>query len=74
MFVSLLLLLLLLLLQAQCMAHNVLCQMTSPFHIPHEYFQPGDLVIAGIVSYFSGYYQNVTFDQPTNPWAVDLPV
>lgn len=68
----LLLLLLLLLLQAQCMAQKNMCKMNSPLRIPHGYFQPGDFVIGGIVSYFSAYYQDVTFHQSPDPWAVDL--
>lgn len=61
-----LLLLLLLLPQTECKEHGVMCSMDDPLQIPHEYYQPGDLIIGGIISQLTALPGPVLFNQPPN--------
>lgn len=59
--------LLLLLCHTVCKTHSINCSIfDDPLPIPHNFYQPGDLVIGGIVSQVFFLYSNLSFtEQPT---------
>lgn len=55
--------LLLLLLLTECKAHLSMCDRRYPLHIPHEYYQAGDLIIGGMASQLLAMFEPIFFDQ-----------
>ncbi|XP_077774152.1 vomeronasal type-2 receptor 26-like [Podarcis muralis] len=59
----LLLLLLLLLPNMVPQVHTVVCSGNNPVHIPHEWYEQGDLIIGGIVSHIYYLLPSISFDE-----------
>nr|XP_034956999.1 vomeronasal type-2 receptor 26-like [Zootoca vivipara] len=61
------LLLLAMLCHSVCKTHSINCSiLDDPLPIPHEFYQPGDLIIGGIVSQVVFLYNHLSFmEQPT---------
>ncbi|XP_061447768.1 vomeronasal type-2 receptor 26-like [Rhineura floridana] len=45
--------------------------MRDPIQIPHEYYEQGDFIIAGIFSQFFSFFNTMTFDQHPNEMFVE---
>ncbi|XP_033024101.1 vomeronasal type-2 receptor 26-like [Lacerta agilis] len=43
--------------------HTVVCSGNNPVHIPHEFYEQGDLIIGGIVSHIHYIFPIVSFDE-----------
>ncbi|XP_015266910.1 PREDICTED: vomeronasal type-2 receptor 26-like [Gekko japonicus] len=50
------------------------CVETEPLQIPHEWYQPGDLLIGGIVSHIGYYSYSVTFKKHPSQESLDFPI
>ncbi|XP_025025842.1 vomeronasal type-2 receptor 26-like [Python bivittatus] len=67
--------LLFLLPNAACKVQSVKCFGNQPFHVPHKWFQPGDLTIGGIVSQIIYIFSMVSFDvHPSQKLGFELPI
>lgn len=55
-------LLLLLQLPKQCKADTRKCHMNDPLPVPHEWYQPGSLIIGGITSHISYHFHKLLFN------------
>ncbi|KAF7238012.1 Vomeronasal type-2 receptor 26 [Varanus komodoensis] len=53
---------------------SVICGMNEPLHIPHEYYQPGDLTIGLMSSQFFSLFDTMLFDQSPHDMFVEEPV
>ncbi|KAJ6651610.1 hypothetical protein lerEdw1_020792 [Lerista edwardsae] len=70
-----LVLLLLLLPQMVCQKEATKCPMNEPLPIPHEWRQPGDLLIGGIASQIVYLFPQVTFTEySSQQLGFDLPM
>ncbi|XP_077774162.1 vomeronasal type-2 receptor 26-like [Podarcis muralis] len=70
----LLLLLLLLLPNMVPKVHTVVCSRNNPVHIPHEWYEQGDLIIGGIVSHIHYVFPSISFHQHPSHDFIDNPV
>ncbi|XP_077774154.1 vomeronasal type-2 receptor 26-like [Podarcis muralis] len=67
----LLLLLLLLFPNMVPQVHTVVCSGNNPVHIPHEWYEQGDLTIGGIVSHIHYIFPSISFQE--HPSQVFIP-
>lgn len=52
---------------------GLMCNFRDPLQIPHEYYQPGDLIIGGIVSQLSSNLASILFNEnPKLAYIYDL--
>ncbi|XP_053216275.1 vomeronasal type-2 receptor 26-like [Podarcis raffonei] len=54
--------------------HTVVCSRNNPVHIPHEWYEPGDLIIGGIASHIFYMYPKLSFNIHPSRVFIDLPV
>ncbi|XP_034957885.2 vomeronasal type-2 receptor 26-like [Zootoca vivipara] len=57
-----------------CNAHNVMCAANDLVHVPHEWHQPGEILIGGIVSYIYYLVPGVDFKKPPSQEQIDVPL
>nr|XP_028560566.1 vomeronasal type-2 receptor 26-like [Podarcis muralis] len=57
-----------------CKAHNVVCAVNDLVHVPHEWHQPGEILIGGIVSYIYYLVPGVDFQKPPSQEQIDVPL
>lgn len=69
----LLLLLLLLLPPVVCKIHTTKCPAMDPIPIPHEWPEPGDFLLGGIVSHIEYAFSHVSFDSHPSEDAINIP-
>ncbi|XP_034957594.2 vomeronasal type-2 receptor 26-like [Zootoca vivipara] len=69
-----LMLILILLCHSVCKTHSINCSIYDPLPVPHEYYQPGDLVIGEIVSQVVIMSDKLTFTKPPTETLIDEPV
>lgn len=50
--------------QVVCKVSLSKCTISEPVPILHKYYQPGDLIIAGIISQIYIFSKNITFEKP----------
>ncbi|XP_077774146.1 vomeronasal type-2 receptor 26-like [Podarcis muralis] len=70
----LLLLLLLLLPNMVPQVHTVVCSRNNPVDITHEWYEEGDLVIGGIVSFIRYLFPKLSFKKHPSQVFIDIPV
>lgn len=70
----LLLLLLLLLPPIACKGCTLKRTETEPLHIPHEWYQPGDVIIGGIVSHIHCIFHDLHFKTHPSQESIDFPL
>nr|XP_028560582.1 vomeronasal type-2 receptor 26-like [Podarcis muralis] len=54
--------------------HTVGCSRNNPVHIPHEWYEQGDLIIGGIASHIFYMYPKLSFNIHPSHVFIDLPV
>nr|XP_028558706.1 vomeronasal type-2 receptor 26-like [Podarcis muralis] len=68
-------LLLVMLCHTVCKIHSINCSIfDDPHPIPHEFYQPGDFVIGGIVSQVFFLYNNLSFTEQPAQILIDEPI
>ncbi|XP_077774169.1 vomeronasal type-2 receptor 26-like [Podarcis muralis] len=67
-------LLLLLLSNIECKMHALNCTRNDPVHIPHEWYEPGDLLIGGMVSLIHYVSRPVDFTEHPSLVLTEIPL
>lgn len=57
-----------------CRVHNVQCTGNDPLLVPNEWYQPGEILIGGIVSHIYCILPEVYFDNPPSQEWINTPM
>ncbi|XP_033026215.1 vomeronasal type-2 receptor 26-like [Lacerta agilis] len=57
----------------QCKADTRKCHMNDPLPVPHEWYQPGSLIIGGITSHISYHFHELFFNRLPNHELFEVP-
>ncbi|XP_053216264.1 vomeronasal type-2 receptor 26-like [Podarcis raffonei] len=57
-----------------CKVHELKCTRKDPVHIPHEWYEPGDLLIGGLVSHIHYISRPVLFKQHPSQVLIEIPL